>query len=146
MKKHKRHDPMNICDQIRHKRDCGMVHCHIIPSASLSLAKLTRRCGLRFAPNIYREINKSKAVAIAIRILSRDLAYGGRLMSQTAAKGLIQQFLANFGDLRTQYYTNGYFDRETDCSWTPATAATFDTGILVISPATAGCLWVEDED
>jgi hypothetical protein len=31
-------------------------------------------------------------------------------------------------------------------SWTPATAATFDMGVLVIGAAKVGCLWVEEED
>ncbi len=52
-----------------------------------------------------------------------------------------------------RFYTNGTFQEApgteltwSGATWNPATAATLDTGVLIVGPNRSGCLWVEDED
>ncbi|MEM7579090.1 MAG: hypothetical protein AAF316_04425 [Cyanobacteria bacterium P01_A01_bin.80] len=145
---------MDICSEIDSLRDCGFVNCGIVDE-SLTLKQLALRFELFFEPNIYKEINRQQAAVVVRRILHRDLAYDSKLMSQVKAENLTTRFLDCFDIKDTQYYTNGsYYAPEQGFvnnvkvghSWTPATYATFDTGILVVSKSKSGCLWVEDED
>jgi hypothetical protein len=66
---------------------------------------------------------------------------------------LADRFLASFGTDGVHYFTNADFGARADPAftlssfgWNPVTAATFDTGVLVVGPRRCGCLWVEDED
>jgi hypothetical protein len=76
------------------------------------------------------------------------LAYNAEIMPAARAVEFAEQFFAQFGADGVQYYTNGTFHEQigSGAEWNPVTAATFDTGVLVIGPWRSGCLWVEDED
>ncbi|MEM9928153.1 MAG: hypothetical protein AAF915_31300 [Cyanobacteria bacterium P01_D01_bin.50] len=137
---------MDICEKIDHVRDCGYVNCGIVDE-SLSLKKLASRFELFFKPNLYFEISYQQAASLLTRILNRDLAYNSKIMSGAKAENLTTRFLECFDKESAQYYTNGdFYETRPKRGWNPATNATFDTGILVISNSKAGCLWVEDED
>lgn len=137
---------MDICKQIDHLRDCGYVNCGIIDE-SMTLKKLALRFELFFEPNIYKEISRKQAAALLRKILHRDLAYNSKIISQAKAENLATRFLDCFDKQSAKYYTNGdFYEINPKRGWNPATNATFDTGILVISKSKAGCLWVEDED
>lgn len=138
---------VDICDEINDARDCGVLHCGIIRSETMTLIELAPKFRLSFAADTYREINKAQAAAVAKRVLHCDLAYDSEIMPEPVAQALANRFLDNFDEENTQYYTNGdYYMAGASYGWNPATTATFDTGILIISKLNAGCLWVEDED
>ncbi|AGY56377.1 hypothetical protein [Gloeobacter kilaueensis] len=137
----------SICDQISSARDCGVVHCGILESDAITVGELAARFGLISTPDIYRLINRAQALAVAKRILHRDLAYDAKIMSEARAQALAENFLNHFDKEHVQYFTNGDYDIDSSSNgWNPATSATFDTGILVLGNSKAGCLWVEDED
>jgi hypothetical protein len=72
-------------------------------------------------------------------------------MSAAQANTLAHEFVGQFSDECARFYTNGSYG----CSrvgvkslsdWSPATEATFDSGILVVTPTRIGCAWFMDED
>jgi len=137
----------NICDEIKRARGCGVTHCHLIKAAPMPLAKLVSKFSLYFTPTTYRKISKAQARVLTKRILHRDLAYNGKAMSAAKAEALTHRFFECFDGENVRYYTNGdFYTDNASHSWNPATSATFDTGILVMGNALAGCFWVEDED
>jgi hypothetical protein len=74
------------------------------------------------------------------------MAYSYPMMSVERAKELAEQFLEQFGAV-AKFYSNGWTGWETGSTgWSPATDATFDTGVLIIGNDRSGCIWVEDED
>lgn len=136
---------MDVWDEIKHKRDCGVLHCGILEELSLSVSAVAASFKLHPDPNNYREITPTQARAIAVRILHRDLAYAQEIMTLASARRLAEAFMALFQEAR--FYTNGDFHLDSPShAWNPATSATFDTGIIGIGAYRSGCLWVEDED
>jgi len=114
----------------------------------MNVDEVARFFGLSDDRAIYRPIGSAEADAIAIRLLHTDLAYGVEIMGLSDAADLWREFKALFDGQGVEFVTNQDI---TDVgagsySWTPATAATFDLGVLVIGATRAGCLWVEDED
>lgn len=143
---------MSVVDAIISERHCGQVHCGISCSPCPPLEGLARDFNLRDDPSAFQEIDEQSARTLAWLILHRDLAYG---VEPGACVHLANEFLDHFGGSSARYFTNGLVPRscepgmtgsESGTGWTPVTAATFDTGVLVISPLCSGCLWVEDED
>lgn len=138
---------IDICGRIRRARRFGNTRCGIVEGRK-SVHEIARAFGLSDDNAIYRLIGSAEADAIAIRLLHTDLAYGAEIMSLSDAAALWCEFKALFDGQDVEFVTNqgvidigaGYY------SWTSATAATFDLGILVICATRAGCLWVEDED
>ncbi len=138
---------MNVYDEINDARNCGVVHCGMITSESITLAELATQFGLSFTPEKYHEISKLQAESVAKHILYRDLAYDVELMPKSEVQKLTNRFFDCFNEDNTRYYTNGdYYSAKSEHKWNSATAATFDTGILIVSRSKVGCLWVEDED
>lgn len=136
---------MEVWDEIKHTRDCGVVHCGILEEPSLSVSAVASRFELHPDPGIYREITPAQAQAIAVHILHRDLAHDNEILPLARATRLAEGFMALFE--AASFYTNGDFHSSgPNHGWNPATNATFDTGILVIGAPRSGCLWVEDED
>ena len=137
---------MDICEEIDNMRDCGFVNCGIIDE-SLTLKELTFKFELFFEPNLYEEISYQQAATLLRKILHRDLAYNAKIMSEAKAEELAIRFLNCFDRESAQFYTNGdFYEVNPRRGWNPATNATFDTGVIVISNSRVGCLWVEDED
>lgn len=114
----------------------------------MSVDEVARAFDLVDDSDIYEPIVSTEADAIATRVLHTDLAYGAEIMSLSEAADLWGQFKALFDGQDVEFVTNlGTTDFGPGSrSWTPATAATFDLGVLVIGATRAGCLWVEDED
>ena len=136
------HAQMHICDQIRQERRWGSTRCGVIVGL-LNIGDVARAFGLASDSSIYRSITRTEAETIAAYILQADLAHGSEIMSATRAAELWQQFMALFEGQDVEFATNaaGHLG-----SWTPATGSIFDMGVLLIGSASAGCLWVEDED
>lgn len=134
---------MDIVAEIRAARGarCGY-------SAGGAGTGLAAEFGLAPDPASYREIEAATARRLIELILHRDLAYHAEIMPAARAAELADRFLASFGTDGVHYFTNGNCAEQggRNWSWNPVTAATFDTGVLVVGPRRCGCLWVEDED
>jgi hypothetical protein len=139
---------MSVVKEIIAARRCGFVHCGLSTEGSDSISELATEFGLSGDPKIYCEIDRQAARSLIYLVLEKDLAYGGGAMPRHEANRLTDAFLAQF-DMTSRFYTNGTFHEVAagnGATWSPATDATFDTGVLVLSDALSGCLWVEDED
>lgn len=132
----------DICDRIRRRRPSGNTRCDVV-EGGMGVADAARAFGLADDDTIYRAIGAMEAQEIATRVLSADLAYGSTIMSTSDAAGLWRQFVALFDGQDVEFFSNA---AAIPNSWTPATPATFDTGVLVMGEARTGCLWIEDED
>ncbi len=138
---------MDVVAEIRIARRFGVTHCGVSARPSPALAELAAEFGLASDPGSYSEIDAAAARRLAELVLSEDLAYNAAIRPADRAADLAGRFLAQFGTEGVRYYTNGTFhESHGGAGWEPVTAATFDTGVLVIGPRGSGCLWVEDED
>jgi hypothetical protein len=133
---------IDICDRIRRGRQSGNTRCDVV-EGRMSVVDAARAFGLADDGTIYRAIRGMEAQEIATRVLSADLAYGSPIMSISDAADLWRQFVALFDGQSVEFFSNA---AAIPNSWTPATRATFDMGVLVMGTARAGCLWVEGED
>lgn len=137
---------MDIASEIKAARKYGVTHCGI-SDRSHCLATLAAEFLLATDSGTYREIDQQEAAKLLTLILHCDLAYSAEIMPESDAVLLAQRFLNCVADDEAKYFTNGTFhDRTGGARWNPATDATFDTGVLVLSNKASGCLWVEDED
>jgi hypothetical protein len=109
----------------------------------MTVVETARAFGLADDGTIYRSIARMEADAIATHVLQAELAHGSKIMSGSRAAHLWEQFMALFDGQDVKFATNA---AALVSSWTPATRATFDMGVLVIGVTRVGCLWVEDED
>jgi hypothetical protein len=109
----------------------------------MSIVEAARSFDLEGDSTTYRCVETPEAEAIAIRLLRAGLAHEVEIMSLPRAKELWRQFLDVFEGQDVRLVTN---DSQDATSWTPATQATFDMGVLVIGTDKVGCLWVEEED
>jgi len=132
---------MDICEQIRSERRAGQTRCSVA-DGSMTIGEAARIFDLDQDVAIYRPIARSEADEIAAHALHADLAYGCQIMSLPRAAELWRQFMSLFDGQEVRFVTNALPDK----SWMPATAATFDMGVLVMGTSKVGCLWVEDED
>ena len=134
---------------IRERRDCGRVHVAIyeIEGERPDANAVMESAGL--APVAELELTRDDALTATTEVLARDLAHRATIMAREDAEALAASFLDCFGEA-ARYYTNGELlvaqALGTSGAWEAATNATFDSGIVVVSPGRAGLLWVEDED
>jgi hypothetical protein len=113
--------------------------------ATVELAAI--RFGLSGETGIYGEIPAAEAIAVLANIFHRDMANDQKIMSAARALALAKEFVACFPHEATRFYTNGTFGRKQLArSWSPATDATVDSGLLVLSRSVTACLWLKDED
>ena len=123
----------------------------IVVDALAVVPELAREFGLADDPSNYKEIDAAAAWRLIQLILHQDLAYNAEVMPAGRAAELANQFLVQFSTDGVRFFTNGTFHEArgvtwSGVNWNPVTAATFDTGVLVIGSRVSGCLWVEDED
>lgn len=144
---------MDVAAEIHAARDCGVVHCGVSARPSPTLPELAAEFELAPDAANYREVDAASARRLIELILNQDMAYNSQIIPPGRAAELTDRFLAQFGTEGVRFYTNGTFHEgqgsklgSPSASWNPVTAATFDTGILVIGTRCSGCLWVEDED
>jgi len=138
-----------VFDDILAERHCGSVHCGTAEADSLE--GIAAAFGLATDAAIYREIDRGLARSLIIELLHHDLAYRSALMSLERATDLADGFLLEAAPGACRYFSNmAATDARAFASdaraWNPATAATFDTGVLIVGGTGAACLWVEDED
>ena len=106
--------------------------------------------GLSNESGIYKKIERAEAVEVLKSVLHKDMAYNVKIMSSEKAKNLAVEFVDDFGG-GAIFYTNGEYGKSrtnlnVGPSWSPATDATFDTGVIVIFNEVVGCAWFADED
>jgi hypothetical protein len=133
---------IEICDEIRRARWIGRTRCDVL-DGTMNLIEAASAFKLTSDMTRYRGIGTQEAEAIAVRLLRTGLAYQTEIMSKERATELWRRFLEQFQDQDMQLFTNTKGDAG---SWTSATSATFDMGVVVIGKTGAGCLWVEEED
>ena len=144
---------MDVVAEIHAVRDCGVVHCGQSTRPTPTVPELAAEFGLADNPALYKEIDADAARRLAALVLNQDMAYNAEIVPAARAAELAERFIATFGTDGVRFYTNGTFHEvrgpklgSPSASWNPVTAATFDTGILVIGRQHSCCLWVEDED
>ena len=110
-----------------------------------SIEELAARFGLSDDSGIYELVDVDTAGDIVTNVLHRDLAYGSELMPFGTASGISDRFVTEFLATGARFYSNGLLGIGQG-SWTPATNATFDTGVIAWGSERSGCIWVEAED
>jgi len=140
---------MDVFDLIRTERSAGKVTAGTTKDAK-SVVALAAAFGLKGDASLYHQVDAEMARAILVGILHRDLAYGNRLLSLARAEELAGQVMQRFTGPGTRFLTNGQFKHGTGVGlvlsrWDPATASTFDTGVLMLGANESGCVWVEEE-
>ena len=136
---------MDICAEIQVERWVGHTRCGIV-DGRMSLVEAARAFKLADDVATYRPIGAKEAEAIAIRLLHTGLAHPGEIMSVTRATELWRKFMSLFQGQDVSFATNTASADVASWSWSPATQATFDMGVLVVGGTMVGCLWVEEED
>lgn len=106
--------------------------------------------GLSNERGIYEKIERTEAMEVIKNVLHKDMAYSVKIMPSEKANNLAEEFIGTFGG-EAIFYTNGEYGKprknpNVGPSWSPATDATFDTGVIVISNEVVGCVWFADED
>ena len=142
-------DADGVVDEVRALRMAGHVRGGVLPQDFDSPEAAARSFGLAGAQGIYREIDASQAVSVLQRVIHVDLAHGADLVPPAKAQRLAIAFVQAAGGPGARYFTNGSLGLPTSvagAAWSPATDATFDTGVLVLAPQRAACLWFEDEN
>ncbi|MBQ0946611.1 hypothetical protein KAK07_25015 [Ideonella sp. 4Y16] len=132
-------------------RNAGHVRAQVLEEAFASPELAALAFGLKGEPAIYSEVSPKEAACVLRSVIHRDMAYEIELVPLGQAEELAAKFLQAVGTVGARYFTNGTFglprqSPHVGASWSPATEATFDTGILVLTPERTACLWFEDED
>lgn len=144
-------DVHDVAAEVRALRTAGHVRGGALPQGFDSPEAAARSFGLAGAQGIYGEIDASQAVSVLQRVIHCDLAYGVELVPPARARRLAIAFVRAAGGPGARYFTNGSLglpnpSQAGGIAWSPATEATFDSGVLVLAPQRAACLWFEDED
>ena len=140
----------DVFETIKKERAAGKVIAGVNTDAK-SVVALATAFGLKGDASLYHQVDLDMAKAILVGIMHRDLAYGNRLLSLARAEELASQVMQRFTVPGIRFLTNGKFKQGAGVGlvlshWDPATASTFDTGVLMLGTAESGCIWVADED
>lgn len=111
------------------------------------LDRYVRGLGYKELGERWIEIDKIYAMEILTFILTRDLAYNGRVMKDSKAREIVYSFINLFGN-KIRFFTNSSYNLEEYRleSWNEITEATFDSGIIAIDNNYIGIIWMMDED
>lgn len=140
---------MDITERIKQKRGQDTIAGILPGAASATVADVASSFGLLDSPEHYEEIDAVEAAKVIENVLHRDMAYKNEIMPISLARELSGEFFAMFAGTDARFFTNGEWGRSLGAhgiGWTPVTSATFDTGVLVVSDQTVGCVWCMDED
>lgn len=133
--------------RIKAARRFGKVISGCVERPSASAGAAAADFGLSGKAAVYREVPADEAVLLLAAVLHRDMAYDQQIMPAARALDLAKDFVGSFPRDPTRFFTNGTFGRKQEApSWSPATDATFDTGVIVLSSGMTACLWFQDED
>jgi hypothetical protein len=142
---------MGVIAQIIEARTGGEVIAATVDRCFSLAEQAAPEFGLSAKPEIYEQISPDEAVEVLASVIHKDMAYGYEFTPLEQARQLASSFVFSFPPLDTTYFTNGSFGKPRENpnvgpSWSPATDATFDTGVLVLSGVSTSCLWFKDED
>ncbi|HEY9800955.1 MAG TPA: hypothetical protein V6D25_11400 [Leptolyngbyaceae cyanobacterium] len=95
----------------------------------------------------WKEIPQAAAKKILAFVLTKDLAYSSKIMPIEEAEKFSTKMLKFFPS-PCKFFTNAVFTNNYSAltAWDSLTEATFDTGIVIVSPTMMGMLWFKDED
>lgn len=141
---------MRIEDRIKEERGSDTIAV-IEPIVFSTVSEAAVKHGLCETEDCYEQVEREEAQPVIANALHQDMAYKVELVSLELARSLAAEFVAQFEESGTRFYTNGGWGRPrvdpgVGPSWCPATSATFDTGVIVLSPTKTGCVWFQDED
>lgn len=141
---------MDPFEAIKKERKTGKVICGTTTDAK-SVAALATAFGLKGDASLYHQVDAELARQILVNLLHRDLAYGNRLLSLARAEELAGQVMQRFADPGIRFLTNARFRQGAAAAlvmshWDPATASTFDTGVLMLGTGESGCVWVAEDE
>lgn len=142
-------EPSNDSDwEIASKRIRSFGDCiaEIIPETYVDPRLAANHFGLSQDENIYDEVSEEFALKQLSHLLAWSQAYNQKLMKPEEAASTAHLFLDLFRNESPKYYSNSELFGYSTRSWSGATEAAFDSGILVLSNHKTGCIWLEDED
>lgn len=142
---------MNAALDLIVERGSGFVRVSAVGHHGAALAPLLESFGLQPDAGALSEVTREVAAACVSALLWRDMAYGVELMPREKANAHAHRFLEQCAAEGATFFTNGRWDLYHDgggalSTWSPLTSATFSAAVLVVCPAVATCLLVEDED
>ncbi|AVS70040.1 hypothetical protein C8247_05990 [Paracidovorax avenae] len=142
---------MNAALDLIGERGCGFVRVSAVGRHGAALAQLLESFGLQPDAGALSEVTREVSAACVSALLWRDMAYGVELMPRERADAHAHRFLEECAVEGATFFTNGRWDLYHDggggtSAWSPLTSATFSAAVLVVCPAVATCLLVEDED
>jgi len=142
---------VDVLERIVAARTIGDIIAGVKPGAVARVGEAAAAFGLLGDDAIYTEIAPDEASAVLTSVIHHDMAYHAEIVSQQTARELAEAFVGTFDADGMRFFTNGTFGRRPPAphigrSWRPATAATYDTGVLVLGPSSFACLWFLDED
>jgi hypothetical protein len=131
-------------------RKYGIVRCcSTLPDRNDRLSNVLIRFGLKGDASALHVVKRIHAAKILAHLLWKDLAYHSEIMSFDKATELARMFVENHSESGAKFHVNADWSRYHQVrsfSWSGLTDATFDGGIIAITPTIASCVWVEDED
>ncbi|WP_234385336.1 hypothetical protein [Paracidovorax avenae] len=133
------------------ERGSGFVRVSAVGHHGAALAPLLESFCLQPDAGALSEVTREVAAACVSALLWCDMAYGVELMPREKADAHAHRFLEQCAAEGATFFTNGRWDLYHDgggapSTWSPLTSATFSAAVLVVCPAVATCLLVEDED
>jgi len=140
---------MSPIERIIAARTSGEVIAGTATVRHTSIEELAAEFGLAPIDGIYDEISAEEAVSVLETVIHKDMAYSVEIVSREEALKLADDFVSSFKSDEARFFTNGDLGRRNalgSMSWSPATNATFDTGVLVLGKASCACMWFKDED
>jgi hypothetical protein len=139
-----------MLNQLFKLRDCGVLRVNTISHWNRPLDDALTQLGLLRTQAHLTEIPWTLAKQIITKILWKDLAYNVELMPKKTASHYTEQLMVMLYSEDCKLYTNGEWAKDgediTLSIWNQLTDATFDSGVLFVSPHACSCVWVEDED
>jgi hypothetical protein len=130
------------------EREANGVRTCVARVWDIALPEVLKDLGLTPNAEDLVEVGPTEAVAILAILLHRDLAYRAEVMPKNRAEGLAAAFVAEVGGSASRFYSN-MRQKELEAGNFPKTSftdATFDAGIVALSPPLAACVWIKDED
>lgn len=97
-------------------------------------------------PTRWVVVNKKQAEMILTNILSKDMTYKTELMSKEDAQEITNDYLNNFKEENTTYFSNGLYVNTEVRGWNPISNESWDTGIICIDDNKVAILWFVDGD
>jgi hypothetical protein len=136
---------LDTFSRLQRKRGSGRVIGFIADPEDGDVFFHAKRHGLIGNRSGYSAVSAAEAVRIIATALQADFAYRHKLRSEAqAARMAADVFDQVFAGCST-FYSNGSLGLG-GSQWSPATEATFDTGVLGVGPERCSCVWFLDED